>query len=370
MGVRKRNGKFVVEVFDRRLGKKVTVSAKTFGLSPPKTMRAARALERLGYQQLDSGNPGKVWNETVDHFAERWTKEFTNGRSEATLRHNRERIKTLAVFFRGRLLTSVTRQQAELWSRMGNNRSRLREVKAMWNDAIRVGSATENPFEGLGFVRRGRRDIDVLTLTEVHALADCALEVHGGAFGQEIRALILWAAYTGMRPGEIMAAKWTNLSEDTYAVREQFHSKLGTTTVPKHGSTGKIFVPESALLAIKGKPRRLNDDLIFRTKTGQQLSASTLRKAWVPVRNLFGRPDLDLYELRHFCASYMLNDLEIEPWVIAQQLRHSDVSLILNLYGHPDRKRALGRIRKAFGPDMIPVGGLGDVLAPDDRLSV
>src|SRR3954469_5313051 len=62
-------------------------------------------------------------------------------------------------------------------------------------------------------------------------------------------------------------------------------------------------------------------------------------RAWDPLRRAFVAklpathhlreridvdPDdqLDFYELRHFGASYMLNKLELEPWVIAAQLRH------------------------------------------------
>ena len=88
--------------------------------------------------------------------------------------------------------------------------------------------------------------------------------------------------------------------------------------------------------------------------------------AWAPVPDAFtaqlpethhlrGRlavlPEdrLDVYELRHFGASYMLNVLAVEPWVIAEQLRHSaGGALVLELYGHPDRQEAIRRIRDAY----------------------
>jgi hypothetical protein len=45
----------------------------------------------------------------------------------------------------------------------------------------------------------------------------------------------------------------------------------------------------------------------------------------------------------------MLNELELEPWVIAEQLRHSDGGkLVIELYGHPDRRKAIDRIRRAY----------------------
>jgi integrase len=65
---------------------------------------------------------------------------------------------------------------------------------------------------------------------------------------------------------------------------------------------------------------------------------------------------LDFYELRHFGASYMLNELELEPWVIAEQLRHSDGGvLVVQLYGHPSRREAIKRIRRAYGDNVRPI---------------
>ncbi|HKO27402.1 MAG TPA: hypothetical protein VJU80_08090 [Solirubrobacteraceae bacterium] len=133
-------------------------------------------------------------------------------------------------------------------------------------------------------------------------------------------------------------------------------------------------MPEPALRAVIDKPRRLGDDLIFRTKRGSQFRQESIHRAWAPVRDAFTmslpgshhlrlRVDaddgdrLDFYELRHFGASYMLNQLEVEPWVIAEQLRHSDGgALVVELYGHPDRRVAIDRIRRAYtGGTVVPV---------------
>lgn len=343
--IRKRGNRYVVEVYDPRVQKKVNVSARKLGMKAPKNMSEAKALERKAYADMETVRPGQ---ETVEHFAERWTEEFTEGRNASTLRHNKERVKKLTQDFKGRAMSSITREEAEAWSLQ--NRSRVREVRAMFNDALRIGVVRDNPFKGVGYARKGRRDIEVLSAAEIQELCACAVRVHGPAFGQEFAAMIVWAAYTGMRPGEIMAARFRFLDGDLYTVKEQFNTKLGLVTPPKHESVGEIFVPQPALTAVRGKPRHADgDDLIFRTKRGKMFSAVTLRDAWVPVRAAFGRPDLDFYELRHFCAAYMLNELEIEPWIIAKQMRHADNGkLVVQLYGHPDRKRALGRIRLAY----------------------
>src|SRR4051794_21949785 len=108
------------------------------------------------------------------------------------------------------------------------------------------------------------------------------------------------------------------------------------------------------------------DDLMFRTKRGKQFRQESLSRWWTSIRDAFVAqlpeshhlrrrltvdPDdrLEFYELRHFGASYMLNVLHIEPWVIARQLRHSDGgALVVELYGHPERMEAIRRMRRAF----------------------
>lgn len=179
-----------------------------------------------------------------------------------------------------------------------------------------------------------------------------------------------------MRPGESVAATYGLLDGDVYDLRRQFNSALGRETSPKHNSTGLIYVPEPAQRAVLDKPRRLGDDLIFRTKRGCQFRQESLWRAWDPVRRAFAaglpgghhlrerlaiEPDdqLDFYELRHFGASYMLNELELEPWVIAEQLRHNDGGrLVLELYGHPDQAKTIERIRRAYtGAVVTPLKG-------------
>jgi integrase len=44
---------------------------------------------------------------------------------------------------------------------------------------------------------------------------------------------------------------------------------------------------------------------------------------WHPVRCRFGQPPMDFYELRHFCASWLFNDLQLPAQDVAHQLGHT-----------------------------------------------
>ena len=185
-------------------------------------------------------------------------------RGDSTVEHNRERVRGFGAAHTGRPLRSIGRREARSWANA--HPGTVPALRAMFNDALEDGLCAVNPFAKLGLDRsKGREDIVVLTRAELDALAQLARRMNGERFGREVAALILWAAYTRMRPGETFAARFSLLDGDTYDLRRQFNSTLGRETVPKHNSSGMIYVPEPVQRAVLDKPRRLGDDLIFRS---------------------------------------------------------------------------------------------------------
>ena len=368
MSVRRKNdGRWMVEIYDPITRKKHTLThreIRELGFDPPANERQGKAIERAALNARDQRRPGHR-DETCDAFTGRWTVDFARP-AEATNVHNAERASLFGEEFKGRPMRTVTRTEARKWAK--ENPSRLPAVRAMFSDALDDRLVDENMFARLGHKNNtGREDITVLTRNEVETLARLAERVHGGDFGLEAGAMIEWAAYTMMRPGEVSAARHSLLDGDTYHLRRQFNSTVRRETAPKHNSSGTIYVPDPALDAIRRKPRRMGDDLIFRTARGRQFRQESIHRMWVPIRAAFTetvaethhlrlrleedpKDFLDFYELRHFGASYMLNELEIEPWVIAEQLRHTDGGvLVVQLYGHPSRSKAIEIMRRAHG---------------------
>jgi integrase len=385
MSIRWRHGRPIVEVYDPATKAKRHVRPAEFDMEPPPPGASQRTLERWA-RRLEAAAEAQIAErrrsareETCAAFGARWTTDFPRG--ESTNKHNEERISAFITDpeFAARTVRSITKPEARAWGR--RNKGRVSAVRAMFSDAVDEGLSDENPFAGVEQARtKGREDITVLTKDEVARLAEIALEVYGpDAFGRDVAAMVTWGAYTCCRPGETFAARYSRLSGDTYDLRVQFNSTLGKETPPKHGSTGVIFVPEEAQRAVLDKPRRLGDDLMFRTKRGHQFRQGSLHHAWSLLRTAFvaelpashhlrqrlaidPEDRLDFYELRHFGASYMLNVLEIEPWIIGEQLRHHDGgALVLKLYGHREHQVAIDRIRRAFGGNVRDLRDAGDV---------
>jgi len=70
---------------------------------------------------------------------------------------------------------------------------------------------------------------------------------------------------------------------------------------------------------------------------------------------------MDLYELRHFCAAWLFNDLELPAQDVAHQLGHTDSgTLVQRLYGHPSERLARERIKAAVGGSRSRVVGINE----------
>ncbi len=102
-------------------------------------------------------------------------------------------------------------------------------------------------------------------------------------------------------------------------------------------------------------PRPLNQqDTIFHTPCGKRLTKGTLAYLWRPIVAAWrarGGRDLDLHELRHACATLLL-ERGLAPADVAVQLGHTDGGrLVMTLYGHPNEDRARDRLDIAFAAD-------------------
>src|SRR5439155_22624732 len=88
---------------------------------------------------------------------------------------------------------------------------------------------------------------------------------------------------------------------------------------------------------------------------GRLFAKSCLFYYWIPVRAVFVRPGMDFYELRHFCATHLL-ELGVAHADVAVQLGHTDGgALVMSTYGHPSEDLARERLKRAFATNVAPL---------------
>lgn len=307
--------------------------------------------------------------QTVGEFFESWQERFPRPK-QATMDHNHERVKKFAEEFRDRPMDSIRRREARTWALA--NKNRFPAVRAMFSDwCSEEDSLPPNPFKGLrlGEKSRGRKDIRILTDGELTHLAQSALIVWPGLFGQMMRALILFAAHTCMRPAElaVLEHRHIDFAAEEIVVELNFSGWKRVDT-PKNGRARRIVLPPVAATVLRDLPRPAAGGRIWSTVTGQRFSKGTWAYAWHPIRAAAGFPEMDFYELRHVGAYRLLHGVGLSgeaanglpPHVVAVQLGHTDGGrLVTELYGHPDERIARERIKQAFRsgrPPVVPSG--------------
>lgn len=339
---RRRGKRWVAEAYDRTTRKKRYLGTRD-------TKREAQQLE--AEWKLRTKATGR---ETCDQFARRWPADYPRPR-ESTNRHNMERVQRFAKNFAGVKLVDVDRPAARAWAL--EHRSCVSSVRAMFGDAVRDGLVDLNPFAGLRLPgSRGRKDLVALTERELVELADLVLDARMelGEYGPQYRAMVLFAGYVGLRPGELFALRRDDVVGQLATIERALSSKTGKIGETKNGRSRVVTVPpvaQDALLEVVPNP----SGLLFVSPAGCMWTQSSHHRYWARLRLLANRPGLDFYALRHVAASLLL-DRGATPWQVAMQLGHTDGGqLVMRLYGHPSEKLMRQQLLAVWEDDVQPL---------------
>jgi integrase len=343
------NGKLRVQVY---VGGRMVSAAKVLdvpSMTFPDTRQGwkdAQALEREAEAKLKEQEGQAL---TLKDFADRWESDPLFARpKESTNLHNAERIRGFVSEYGHLPLASISDEHVAAWLTGGKNLTTVGSLRAMFNDAASAKAGRlmgHNPFSRLG-IRKGpgRRHLQPPTEAEIAQLIDRARAKTCPSFTGWLKV----ACYTGMRPGELDALRWSdvNLDENRIHVRQQWNVKARKFTTPKNGKARTILLPWQAREELLTLPR---EEFCFTTIRGTHYTPSSRNHHWNRVRDIIERDDVSLYlATRHFAGWWFYNVLEMPSEDVAIQLGHEDGGeLVRTLYGHRDKDRALARLEAA-----------------------
>lgn len=335
-----------------RYAVRVYVAKRQVWVGTFRTQKEAREAERNALVRV---RPAA--DETVGEFVKRWLRDFKRPRA-STNRHYASMVKPLVADFGTVKMSDVSRRRAREWAL--KHRGSLPVVRALFNDALNEECVVSNPFANLRLdQRRGRRDLEALSEPEVLGLANVSLDLFG-AYGPTFRACVLFAAYVGLRPGEMFVLQWSDI--DLASGRVQINRSLGNTgevTLPKNGLRRCVVLPPQAREVLLAMPRRANSPYVFTAPRGARFSKTSHYYYWRMLRSHAGRADMAFYELRHFCATHLL-ELGVSHADVAVQLGHTDGgALVMSTYGHPSEDAARARLDAAYAPAKKPLRVVG-----------
>jgi integrase len=168
-----------------------------------------------------------------------------------------------------------------------------------------------------------------------------------GRYGTEYRAMVLFAGYVGLRPGELYALRSNDIEGQFCHISRSLSNKTHKIGPTKTGDSRTVTIPPVAQDALLEVPAH-QSGLLFCTPQEKMWTQPSNHRYFKQLRALAGFPGLDFYELRHAAAT-MLLERGVSPWDVAIQLGHTDGGrLVQELYGHPSHTGARARLMAAW----------------------
>jgi integrase len=210
--------------------------------------------------------------------------------------------------------------------------------------AVQWNLVARNVCDSVSLPRRARHEIQPLTVEQ-------SQQFLAAAKGHALEALFVLALITGLRRGELLALKWSdiNLTDGTLQV------KRNLTRAPEGGYTEaetktaksrrNIILVTSAVEVLKQhRVRQLEAklkagtlwqerDLVFCTSHGTYLNAEYVLSPFKQLLLKAGLPDIRLHDLRHSTATLLLS-MGIHPKVVQEMLGHSQIGITMDIYSH------------------------------------
>lgn len=202
------------------------------------------------------------------------------------------------------------------------------------NDAVNGGLIAATPCRDITLPRIQDTEKRFLTPAEITRLADT---IH-----PRYRALVVTAAYTGCRVGELIALDLDRYQPDQRIIRIERslaevrgHLRFGQpkTAAARRAVSVPSWLPQVIDQHLADYPPG-PDGLIFTAPEGGPIRRNTFRaRFWLPaVADSVGQP-MRFHDLRHSHVALLIAQ-GAHPAVIASRLGHTSVKTVLDVYGH------------------------------------
>jgi integrase len=187
-------------------------------------------------------------------------------------------------------------------------------------------------------------EIEILTADQIDL-------VIGKLAGHHLHAIVVVELATGMRRGELLALRLSDIDPDGATVRIERsleETKEGLRFKPPKTERGKrtISLPANAVSVLREHKRKLletrmalglgrpdDNTLLFAEVDGSPTSPNRLTRRWQDACVSMKLPRVSFHALRHTHASALIAS-GLDVVVISRRLGHANPTVTLNVYGH------------------------------------
>jgi len=207
-------------------------------------------------------------------------------------------------------------------------------VRAPLEEAVDEGLIGLNPARKLSLPPISQTEMQFATNDEIRHLSE--------AIDSRWRVMVLTAAYTGLRFGEIsgLTVDSLNLLGRKLTVSKQLTESNGQvefgpvkTSASRRTVTLPQFLCGELSRHLRDHPPSL-EGLVFQSANGGPIRRSNWRRrVWLPAVRAAGLDGFRFHDLRHTHAALLIEQNE-HPKVIQARLGHASITTTLNTYGH------------------------------------
>jgi integrase len=228
--------------------------------------------------------------------------------------------------------------------------------------AKRKGWISVNPCDNAEKISvRRNEEFNVLDVEQVHAVARAAVS-------EQLAALIVVAAFTGLRQGELLALRWrhVNFGDRILHVRRNLPAGTAEEEAPKSHRIRSVPLSDQSAVALDGLSRREHftgdDDLVFCTPVGGHLDDDNVRDAFyaaidaAALGHLREKDDpIVFHDLRHTfgtqCAAKGIDLRRIQAW-----MGHANIQTTMRYLHYVPQHDDAARLTAAFTAESVHPG--------------
>jgi len=311
-----------------------------------KTKTECRANVRTFMSDLENGITRIPGNTTVNQWLNQWLNEYCTDLRPATVESYRLQIDRYIIPAIGSVrlnrLTSdhaqTLRNQLATTDLSGTSQQYIfRVLSSALNRAVRTHKLRENPIK---YIDLPRKTTEPVTVWDAKATATFLARVAGDRH----EALFTLAALCGLRQGEILGLRWSdiNWTEGTLTVAQQLNRTGAIGPLKTRQSRRTIVMPNLVVALLKTRrtaqtaeiPATGNTlDLVFTTRTGLPIRHTNLTHTFYRRTEKAGLPAIPFHGLRHVAATLQFA-LGARLEEVSDLLGHKDDSTTTRLYTH------------------------------------
>lgn len=342
-----KTGRYRAQVYNPATGRNISVSKVIGGSSFFESKADAKNAREKARALLAKG---VLTGPTLAAFAYRWKTDPLWQRPKGSTNHqNHWAIREFVDLYGHLPIKHISHEHVSEYLAGGKRSHRIQALRTLFSDAGSVDAGRlvdSNPFTGLRASRtKGHRHSQPPSEQKVWDLIAAARQHAGPNFSAWLQV----ACFTGLRPGELDALKWSaiDFAGSRILVREQYNARTRTFTAPKNGLVRDALLTPHAIEALQAVAR--TSEFCFQAPRGGHYTPAARRAPWARARTEAGWTGSIYLATRHFAGAYMVNVLGLDSEDVAVALGHTDGGqLVRTLYGHRSTKQALERVAAAF----------------------